>query len=55
MAFRFTGSDKDTVAVEQMDEYHALALLRKKFGSNATEEGIAELSRSLDCMPLTIT
>jgi tetratricopeptide (TPR) repeat protein len=54
-AFKLTGNKKDIIAVEPMDEGHALALIRKKLGSDSDNKDAAELARSLDYMPLAIT
>jgi len=55
VAFKLTGSYKDIIAVEQMDESHALALLKAKLGDDHNQEGAADLVQSLDYMPLAIS
>jgi hypothetical protein len=55
VAFRLTGSYKDILIVEQMDECHALALLKAKLEDDRNLEGAVELVQSLDYMPLAIS
>jgi tetratricopeptide (TPR) repeat protein len=45
----------DIIAVEQMEEDQALALLRKKLGARHTEQNAPQLARELDFMPLALT
>ncbi|KAH7111790.1 hypothetical protein B0J11DRAFT_585727 [Dendryphion nanum] len=55
VASRLTGSNSSIVEVKPMDVGDGLALLHKKLGSVASEEGAVELLQALDYMPLAIT
>lgn len=44
----------DVIAVEPMDEAHALALFEKKLGKKDESKDVAELVAALEFMPLTI-
>ena len=44
----------DIIAVEPMDEAHALALFEKKLGKQGESQDVAELAATLEFMPLAI-
>ena len=44
----------DIIAVEPMDEAHALALFKKKIGKQDKSEDIIELATALEFIPLAI-
>jgi tetratricopeptide (TPR) repeat protein len=44
----------DIIAVEPMDEAHALALFEKKLGKHGESQDVAELAAALEFMPLAI-
>jgi Tetratricopeptide repeat len=46
--------ESDIIAVEPMDEGHAVALLETKLGTQSDRNGIAELAAALEFMPLAI-
>jgi hypothetical protein len=46
--------ESDIIAVEPMDEGHAVMLLEKKLGTSRDRNGIAELVAALEFMPLAI-
>ena len=54
-AFRLTGSDRDIVAVEPMDENHALELFKTKIQESFDEGDAKILLQALDYMPLAIS
>jgi hypothetical protein len=53
VALRLVG-ESDIIAVESMDEGHAVALLEMKLGTQSERNGIAELAAALEFMPLAI-
>jgi hypothetical protein len=46
--------ERDIIAVEPMDEMHAIALLQRKLGTQSDREDAIELVAMLDFMPLAI-
>ena len=46
--------ERDIIAVEPMDEVHAIALLQRKLGTQSDREDTIELVAMLDFMPLAI-
>ncbi len=54
-AFRLTGSDRDIIGVEPMDERHALKLFTKKFQGEFDDGDAKGLLQALDYMPLAIS
>ena len=46
--------ERDIIAVEPMDEVHAIALLQRKLGTQSDREDTLELVAMLDFMPLAI-
>ena len=44
----------DIIAIEPMDEAHALALFEKKLGKQGESQDVAELAAALEFMPLAI-
>ena len=54
-ASRLTGSDRDIIVVEPMDEGHALRLFTKKIHGEFDDGDARRLLRALDYMPLAIS
>ena len=46
--------ERDIIAVEPMDEAHALELFEKKLGKQGESQEVAELAAALEYMPLAI-
>jgi len=55
LAYKLTESTSDIIKVNPMDQGHALALLRKKLGTDLERDDEVELLQTLDYMPLAIT
>ncbi|KAI1325937.1 TPR repeat protein [Xylariaceae sp. FL0255] len=55
LAFRLTGSHKDTIEVGPMDKEDARALLSIKSGSDFHDQDGTRLVEALECMPLAIS
>ena len=54
-AFRLTGSDKDIIGIEPMNERHALDLFTKKIQGEFDDGDATGLLQALDYMPLAIS
>ncbi|KAL8873245.1 MAG: hypothetical protein Q9198_007058 [Flavoplaca austrocitrina] len=54
-AFELVGENENILKVEPMSEGYALALFRKKLKGEDNEDGVLELLRNLDYMPLAIS
>lgn len=55
VAARSIVDDKNVITIEPMSECHASALAETKLGSQSGSDGISELIRSLEYIPLAIT
>ncbi|OAL52204.1 TPR-like protein [Pyrenochaeta sp. DS3sAY3a] len=55
LAYRLTGSNADIMKINPMDQSHALALLKKKLGTDVDDDDAATLLQMLDYMPLAIS